>query len=331
VRIGEGRYALERAQVHVGASDLIGDAAWWRDGERHGLMAQVRSDRADLADLLWLAGHSASRLDKSADAASPASAKQGERDLFAGLRNLDADITFDARRFHAAELRALQSVHLRAALGASRQGSAELDLGWAEGGRTSGRFRLDLRQPIAGVEASLDAEDLPLRSLLPAQAEGKAITGTLQGRADLKASGNTLAAQRASASGSGTLKLRDGTISSLLDAEMGLEAGKLLRTVLSGSDALALPCAATRFKVGGGRAHLSEIVIDSANTRVGGSGNVNLRDDTIDLVLTPTPKRPGLDLKRSIRLSGPLPRPRHELIDPVAPPPSSELCPAPLH
>ncbi len=329
VAIAAERYALEQAEVHVGASDLAGDAAWWRDGERHAVRAHVTSDSTDLADLLWLAGRSVRGLDKAADAAGGTSPAQGGRDLFSGLRSLDADIAFDARRFHAAELRALRSMRLRAELGASRQGSAALDLGWTEGGRTGARLGLDLRQPLARVAASFDADGLRLPSLLPARADGKSITGTMRGRAELKASGNTTAALRASASGSGSLQLRDGTIPSLLDAEMGLEGGKVLRTLLSGSDALALPCAAIRFEVADGRAHLSEIVIDSANTRVGGSGNIDLRDETIDLVLTPTPKRPGLDLKRSIRVFGHLPRPQHELIEQVAPPGSSGLCTLP--
>jgi uncharacterized protein involved in outer membrane biogenesis len=322
VRIDAGRYSLTEAQARVGATDLAGELAWSRSGSRHTVRAHVKSQAADLADLLWLAGQPAADITTAA-AGRAASRRPGDRDIFAAARDLDADVAFEAARFHAAELRPLQSLKLRAELAAGRLAVSDLDVGWA-GGHSSGRIGLDLRQPLATADASLHTRGVRVESLFAAQEEKKRITGLLDGQLALKASGNTTEALWASAAGTGSVHLSDGTISSLLDAELGLEGGKLVRTLLSGVDFLPLPCAAASVEVTGGHARIRSLVVDSANTRTTGSGTIDLRDAVIDLVLTPQPKRPGLfELKRSIRLFGRLSKPQRALVDRVEPPPSA--------
>ena len=123
---------------------------------------------------------------------------------------------------------------------------------------------------------------------------------------------------RASVSGTVSAMLTAGTIPSLLDAQMGLQGGKLMRTLISGNEPLPLPCAAVAIDLDAGRGRIRSLVVESKNTLTGGSGTIDLRAGTIDLVLTPEPKRPGLfELQKSIRLSGPLPRPEKKLVDRV--------------
>jgi uncharacterized protein involved in outer membrane biogenesis len=325
LRSGGGRYALSEARAQVGATDLAGELAWSRGGARRSVRARVKSEAADLADLLWLAGRPAGGLAAAAAAGHAAVPAAGERDIFAAARDLDADLAFEATRFHAAGLRPLQSLKLQAELAAGRLVVPELDVGWA-GGHTSGRIAVDLGPPAARAEASLDTRGVRVESLLAAQAQTKRVTGVLDGRLALQASGDTIEALRSSAAGTASVHLGNGTISSLLDAELGLEGGKLVRTLLSGVDALPLPCAAASLDVQGGRARIRSLVIDSANTRTTGSGTVDLRDLAIDLVLTPQPKRPGLfELKRSIRFFGSLQRPQRSLVARVGPP-AGDAC-----
>ena len=142
----------------------------------------------------------------------------------------------------------------------------------------------------------------------------------LRGRSVLKATGDDVEALRASLSGNVSATLSAGTIPSLLDAQMGLQVGKMVRSFISGSEALPLPCAAVHAELGGGRARIRSLVIDSANTRTTGSGVVDLRDGSIDMMLTPEPKRPGLfELQKSIRLSGRPPKLEKALVDRLEP------------
>jgi AsmA family protein len=317
VRSDGDRYQLESARAQVGTSDLAGALAWSRSGDRQAVRAELRGEHVDLADLLWLAGRpSAGFTVATADAATPPS---GRRGLLADARDFDADIDFEAVQLRAAAWRAVQSLRLKARLVAGQLVVSDFDLGWA-GGHTRGRLGLDLRQPLALLDVALATSGVRVESLFPAGNGDKHLSGTLRASLALKASGSTVEALRDSLRGAGSARLRDGTISSLLDAEMGLEGGKLVRTLLSGSEPLALPCAAARFDVNEGRAHLRELVVESANTRTVGSGSLDLRDLSIDLVLTPQPKRPGVfELRRSIRFFGPLPRPQRTLVARVEP------------
>jgi uncharacterized protein involved in outer membrane biogenesis len=43
----------------------------------------------------------------------------------------------------------------------------------------------------------------------------------------------------------------------------------------------------------------TNIFLDTAQTRVAGTGNIDLRDETVDLLLTPHQKKPGIFSLRS--------------------------------
>ncbi|MEP7301284.1 MAG: AsmA family protein [Caldimonas sp.] len=336
VRIDAERYALGGARARIGGTDLAGELAWSRKSERRSVSADLRSDSADLADLLWLAGRrspagaKAAGVDTAARAASaaPAATRAGSAaaptpdrgdpaDRFAGAREIDADLADAARRFHASDVPALHSLKLKARLAEGALAVSDLDLGWA-GGHSTGTIGLDLRRHPPAAEALLETRGVRIETLFPGRDAQHRITGALRGRLALKASGDDADALRASAAGTVSATLTAGTIPSLLDAQIGLQAGKVVRTMLSGNEAMALPCAALAVDVANGRAKIRSLVIASANTRTTGSGSIDLRETTIDLILTPEALRPGLlDLRKSIHLSGPMTRPARKLVDRV--------------
>jgi uncharacterized protein involved in outer membrane biogenesis len=209
----------------------------------------------------------------------------------------------------------LQSLKLEARLAAGVLAISGLDLGWGSG-HTTGTIGLDLRQRPTRSQAQLETRGVRFEALLPARDEKQRITGVLHAHSALKAVGDDVEALRAGLSGTVSATLSAGTIPSLLDAQMGLAVGKLMRTFISGNEPLPLPCAAVKAELGGGQARIRSLVIDSANTRTTGSGVVDLRDGAIDMLLTPEPKRPGLfELQKSIRLSGRPPRLEKTLVD----------------
>ena len=318
-----GRYALSGARARIGGTDLAGDLAWSRKGERRAVSANLHSDSTDLADLLWLAGRGTPVKAKVAAVVAPASAASGtpgaDHDAFAAARDLDADVGFDARRIHVAAVPALQSLKAKAVLADGALSVSAFDAGWA-GGHSTGTLALDLRQHPARGEAVIETQGVRIERFFSKQDDKRRITGSLRSRVALKASGDNVEAMRASAAGTVNATLSDGTLPSMLDALMGLEGGKVMRTLVSGTEALALPCAAATADVGHGKVHIRSLVIASANTRTTGAGTIDLRDATIELALTPEPKRPGLfELNKSIHLSGKLPKPQRSLIDRLTP------------
>jgi len=190
-----------------------------------------------------------------------------------------------------------------------------LDVGWG-GGHSTGTVLLDLRQHPPRSQAQLETRGVRLEVLLATSDEKQRLTGVLHVRSALKAVGADVEALRTTLSGTVSAALSAGTIPSLLDAQMGLAMGKLMRTFISGNEPLPLPCAAVRAELGGGQARIQSLVIDSANTRSTGSGVVDLRDGAVDMTLTPEPKRPGLfELQKSIHLSGRPPKLEKTLVE----------------
>jgi len=315
---GDAAYAFKSARAKIGATDLAGDLAWSRRGERPSLSAVLASDSTDLADLMWLAGTGApapTPATQAARAVAAAASSAAARDPVARAREIDAAIAFRAKRFRVATVPLLQSLKLDARLDAGVLAVSGLDLGWGSG-HTTGTVGLDLRQHPPRSQAQLETRGVRLEALLPASDEKQRITGLLRARSVLKAVGADVEALRASLSGTVSASLSAGTIPSLLDAQMGLAMGKLMRTFISGNEPLPLPCAAVHADLGGGQARIQSLVIDSANTRTTGSGVVDLRDGAVDLTLTPEPKRPGLfELQKSIRLSGRPPKLEKALVD----------------
>jgi hypothetical protein len=328
-------HALKGARAKVGGTDIAGDLAWSRSGERPKVSASLASDAADLADLLWLAGKgapaAASAPARSARAAVPAASAPGSApaaDRLAKAREIDADLAFRAKRFRVAAVPLLQSLRFDGRLAGGRLALSGLDVGWG-GGHSTGTIAVDLRSQVPRAEAELETRGVRLETVFPTSDEKRRVTGALRTHASLRAAGSDIDALRASLAGTVTATLSQGTIPSLLDAQMGLEVGKVMRSLLTGSSALPLPCAAATAELGGGLARITSLVIDSANTRITGAGVVELRHGVIDIKLTPEPKRPGLlELQKSIRLSGKPPDLDKSLVERMPPLRTAQCDPA---
>ena len=106
-----------------------------------------------------------------------------------------------------------------------------------------------------------------------------------------------------------------GTISSLLDAEIGLQGGKIVKSLIAGSEPIPIRCAAMTLDLRNGSGQLRSLVLDTERTRTTGSGRIDLHAQTLDVLLTPESKQGGLFvLDRSIHLHGSLKKPARELV-----------------
>jgi uncharacterized protein involved in outer membrane biogenesis len=323
----DGRsFTLAAMQAHIGATDLAGELGFTRGEERNAMRATLRSTSADLDDLMWLAGRGSAPPGRVAtsDAPMPAPAATATHAFdFSHARSLDAELDLDAKRLHAADYPMLQSLHLQAVLKDGLLTVSDVDVGLAQG-HASGQGVVDMRAQAASVEATLALRGLRVENLWRDQAENKRITGELRAHMTLKASGDSPAALLSSASGAASASLGGGTIASLLDAEMGLQGGKILRSMVAGSTPIAIRCAAVAIDLDHGAGRLRSLVLDTERTRTTGTGTIDLPGETVDLVFTPEAKQGGLFvLDRSIRVHGPLRQMAHELVDRAPPPASS--------
>ena len=144
---------------------------------------------------------------------------------------------------------------------------------------------------------------MKLEALLANVPAEKRISGALSGGVDLVAHGRTLDAWLASAAGTVSARLHGGSMSRRLDAELGLSGARLLRALFGGEDRVPIRCAAADVELRAGQARSRTLLLETERTHVSGVGTVNLKSGAFDLLLTPSPERPGLlELRKSIRL-----------------------------
>lgn len=297
--------------------------------------AALRSESADLSDLgpLFGVGHPSDKAadkEKTApDEAQPAAANSrpetstpvtakrlfpdrafnGER-----LKTLDAHMTLVAKKLQATALPALDSLRVTADLNDGVLSLKPIDIGLA-GGHVAGLIKLDGRQKAMSSHAKMELKGVRLEKLLGRLPKGAQSAGPLEGHVDLKGEGDSIAKILASASGSLEIIMKGGGISNLLDAKLGLNGGKVLRLLISGDRAIGINIAAVAFDVEKGVGKSKGILIDTDQTKTEGTGIIDLRDETVDVLLTPHPKKRGIFfLRSSIRVHGPIRKPKFSLV-----------------
>ena len=229
------------------------------------------------------------------------------------LQKLDAHATLDFKKLKAVELPALESLHATADLIDGVLALKPVDIGLA-GGHVVGQFRFDGKQKALSAHAKFEMKEVRLEQLLVDISKKRKGAGELQGHVDLKGQGNSLATIAASATGPAEIDMSSGAISNLLDAEIGLNAGKALKVFLIGDRAIGINNAVIAFDFDKGIGKSKTIMLDTDQTHTEGTGTVNLRDETLDVVLTPHPKKTAiLALHSSIRLKGPIKKPKISL------------------
>jgi uncharacterized protein involved in outer membrane biogenesis len=225
------------------------------------------------------------------------------------LQGIDARVSISARRLRSAAVPALESLKFTAELDDGILNVKPLALGLA-GGLAIGAITLDAKRQPPSSHMALDFRGMQLDQLLPTLASKGVSSGSVSANLQLSGRGNSLAAIAGSATGSMSLQMIEARISNLLDAKLGQDFGKVLRLIVSGDHAIVVHCAAIAFDFENGLGKSRAILFDTEQTIIDGSGTLNLRDETLDLLLDPTQKKPGaFSLHSAIRVQGALNHP----------------------
>jgi uncharacterized protein involved in outer membrane biogenesis len=291
----------------VGDSDLSGDATLTLGGERPHMKAALVSNNLDFDDLAGFIGAPPSA--DSGETASPeqkreaAKLAQSARILpqrpyrLEKMRAMDADVTLDAAKVNAAPLplEALKG-HLLLENGVAKLDPLELRVA---GGRIDSRITLDAsRAPIAS-SADLTMRGLELPKLFPDARLTRESVGRIGGRIELAGRGNSVADMLATSDGQVALVMGKGRISNLLLELAGLDVQEALRFLLGKDRIIPLRCAHADFKAKNGVVTAERFVFDTTDTILYGEGTIDMRDETLHLLLRPRPKDRSLVSLRS--------------------------------
>jgi uncharacterized protein involved in outer membrane biogenesis len=327
VREAQKEYTFTRLRGKIGTTEITGNASYNHSADRPLLKAALRSEAADVADLSALVGvnyraHTGTIRSAQVDAApNPGSELQPPDRADSGsgasermfpqhaipverLRATDARVTIDARKLHASDMPALESLSLSADLTDGVIEVKRADLGMADG-HAVGSFIFDGRHEPPSARATIDAHSIRIEKLFPSVLATAHGVGALAAHIKVAGQGNSFAAIMGSATGSFAAVVDGGRISNMADAKLGLNAGKVIGLFFRGDRDIALNCGAIAFDIRNGTGKSQTIVLDTEQTHTEGVGTVNLKDEQFELLLTPQPKHPGIfTLHSSIRIDG---------------------------
>ncbi|MDZ7712373.1 MAG: AsmA family protein [Rhodovibrio sp.] len=301
VRGTEAGYRFSGLKADLAGSDLAGDATVDLAGERIRLTADLSSSTLDLRPFSATAEAAASDVGSDAGRLFPDTPLP-----LAALRQLDAEVQLKAGVVKLSQAFSVNELRL-----AARAEGGRLELTPLEGKLADGTANLalvlDARRSPAEVSIDLDVAQLDYGRLLRDLDISDGIDGTVDVRANLTGRGDSPHAIAASLDGGLEIVGGEGRIDNgLLDAT-GAGLGDLLAVWREQDSDMNLNCAVARFGAEKGVLNSRAILADTQSVSFGGTGDIDLGKEEIDLRITPEAKQTSLmSLAVPVRLSGPL-------------------------
>lgn len=306
-------WRYEEFSGRAGDSDLAGTVQIDTAGQRPFLRADLRSRRLDFDDLAGFvgapprtgAGETANAEQKAQAAKLAANSKllpSTPYDL-GKLRAMDADVRWKAQRINAQKL-PLDDMDAHLKLNDGVLLLQPLDFGVA-GGNIRSDIRMDARKPTIATRAQISVRGMRLEKLFPDGQLAKEASGAIGGEIALAGTGNSIAQMLGSADGSVAIGMGKGHISNLIMELAGLDIAESLKFLITKDREIPVRCAFGDFAVRDGVMDSRALAFDTTDTLLIGSGNIDLGDETLDLLLKARPKdRSILSLRSPLRVGG---------------------------
>lgn len=289
---GASVFTYENFTGRVGGSDLGGSLTFDTGGARPKLSGNLKSNQLLFADLAPLVGGgSDEEKAERGDAVKQPSDKVLPVEPFKTDRwnAMDADVTFTGVKIVHGERLPFENVSTHLIMKDAVLTLDPLKFGVA-GGTVGSNMRLDgSKTPMRGG-FNLGARHLKLKELFPTFAPMQTSFGELNGDASLTAVGNSPAALLGSSNGEVKLLINDGAISGSLLELAGLNVGSYAVTKLFGDDVVKINCMAADLVATDGVMESRLFAFDTEKALINVTGNVNFRDEKLDLDIVPHTK-----------------------------------------
>ncbi|TAK90554.1 MAG: AsmA family protein [Burkholderiaceae bacterium] len=305
----DAQYSYEEFKGLLGGSDIAGSAIFTHKKPRSHLAANFHSRILDLKDLGPMIGLQTSG---AADAGRGAIASQTEKRVLPPdarvlpdkpfrlerLRAMDADVTIKAEQVRRPAALALEHLEAKLKLDDAVLTLEPLNFGFA-GGNILSNIQMNARQDPIHTQATISLRSVKLKQLLPTVKLMQESEGALGAQMKISGHGNSLARTLATADGEAHFATSGGAMSNILIEFMGLDAGEIIKFKLTGDRQTAIRCGVASFVLKDGEATAQTLVFDTNDTRIDGSGQIDLRDEQWNLLLEPHPKDRSILVLRS--------------------------------
>ena len=303
-------YALMRIAGRVGDSDLAGTLSVDDTRGRPFVTADLASRRLKLADLAAVIGgvpkHTAGHTLSPAQKIEAARLRAEHRFLpdarldVKSIRTTDARLTYRATSVDAGRL-PIRGLSLKLALDRGLLTVDPLALALPQG-RLAGTIRLDARGSVPREAMDMRLTNARLENLIGRGGANPPLEGGLYGRAKLSGAGDSVRAAAASADGVVTAVIPHGEIRQALAELMGIDAANGLFLLISKNQGeTPIRCAVADFRAQNGILTAQRLVFDTGVVISTGHGQIDLRNETINLALDGKPKK-----FRLLRIAAPI-------------------------
>ncbi len=270
----------ENFKGKVGRSDLSGTLQVDTGGKRPYMTGTLQSKVMDLGDLGVVVGTDQPRK----DGVLPDSPFEPKR-----WDSVDADVRIKAGTIRRPEQLPIQNLASRIQMKDRVLTLNPLEFGIA-GGKLVGPVTLDGSGETIRADVRMRVERLQLAQLFPTLEQAKGSVGDLGGLVELKGSGNSVGRMLGSATGKIGVFMDGGEISRFLMELVALDLWDVAAVKLKGDENINIRCAIADFAVKNGLMQTNAFVVDTAVVRVDGGGVVNLKNEEMNLMLSPKPK-----------------------------------------
>ncbi|HWG67504.1 MAG TPA: AsmA family protein [Rhodanobacteraceae bacterium] len=310
--IHQGVFKYDNFDGKVGHSDLHGSATYDNAGTRPKLTGTLTSSVLDFGDLAPLIG-----ADSNAAKAQRGEAQKQPADKVlpvetfdtARWRTMDADVRFTGKRIVRKGALPISDLSTHLVLNDGLLTLDPLALS-AAGGSLQANIALNGRKTPMHGEATLKLRHLQLKKLFPTVDLMHTSLGQINGDVALKGDGNSVARLLGTSDGEVKLLINNGAVSKLLLEEAGLNIGNIIITKLVGDKPEKINCAAADLVAKDGIWRPRLFFVDAETMRIDVEGSIDLKDETLDLVMHPHSKGIRvLSLRSPLYLRGTLKHP----------------------
>ena len=293
----------------MGGSDLRGTMAVDLGKERTLLKADVISDNLLGKDVgTFIGARPAGQEGEQAEAGQTVQRTDGkvlpDKEIQLGRLNaMDADVAFKANHI---EIPVLPFDRLEAKLTLDN-GTLRLQPAVIRIGKGMLRTNLSLYGSETPVRVDIDTQiqRVNIKEFLRGSTFIQETGGTLGGRAKLRATGTSVAQILGTATGEVFIVMAGGRISHLLIELAGLDIAESLNVAVEGDQPIPVRCIVGDLPAKQGVFDVRTLVFDTTDTIIYGSGQINTREETADVTLTPVPKDfSPLTVRTPIRIQG---------------------------
>jgi len=166
----------------------------------------------------------------------------------------------------------------------------------------------------ADVDIEIQVIDLSLSKLIKKVNDIKKTMGKINGKLQLKGTGNTLKDILSSSNGEAYLVQFDGKISALIVELIGLDIVHALGYYILGDTQIPILCAAVDVNIKDGIAQSKTLLLNTNHSVVHGNGYLSFKNETFELAMTPYPRDfSPLTLRSTLTFSGTILKPKFSI------------------